>query len=94
MLILTRRGDDLVVCASNGGHPSPPAWYLNLSEDGEAEVRVGTMRWSVSAREAAGEERAQCWKVLIENYPDFESYQKLTARLLPVMVLERTEETS
>lgn len=89
MLILTRRGDDILVCGSNGGNPRPPPWYLNLRHAGEADVHVGADTWKVSAREPRGDEREECWQILNDNYPDFASYQELTARQLPVVVLER-----
>ncbi len=89
MLMLVRRGDDLVVCGSNGGNPEAPNWYRNLQAAGEAHVEVGGDRWAVTAREVEGEERDQCWDLLVAGYPDFASYQELTDRQLPVVVLER-----
>lgn len=89
MLICTRRGDDVVVGGSNGGNPQPPNWYLNLCAAGTAEVQVGRERWPVSARHVEGAEREECWALLVDTYPDFETYQSLTERRIPVMVLER-----
>lgn len=90
MLILTRRGDDIVVGGSNGGNPKPPNWYLNLCAAGRAEVQVGKERWEVTARHAEGAEREECWHLLVRTYPDFATYQALTDRRIPVVVLERT----
>ena len=90
MLMLIRRGDDLLVCGSNGGNPVAPNWYRNLMAAGEAHVEVGGDRWAVTAREVDGAEREECWKLLVDGYPDFASYQELTDRRLPVAVLERT----
>ena len=36
MLMLVRRGDDLLVCGSFGGNPKTPGWCLNLAAAGEA----------------------------------------------------------
>ena len=88
-LMLTRRGDDVIVCGSNAGSTKPPAWYLNLRDAGEATVDVDGEKWDVSVRHAEGAERDECWKLLVQNYPDFSTYQKLTERVLPVVVLER-----
>ena len=90
MLICTRRGDDIIVGGSNGGNHRPPNWYLNLCAAGEAVVQVGSDRWSVTARHAEGDERADCWARLVATYPDFATYQSLTEREIPVVVLERS----
>ena len=90
-LMLVRRGDDLLVCGSYGGNPKLPNWYKNLAAAGEAYVEVGDERWDVQHRELEeGPECEECWKLLVEGYPDFASYQELTNRRLPVAVLTRT----
>jgi deazaflavin-dependent oxidoreductase (nitroreductase family) len=90
MLMLVRRGDDLLVCGSNGGNPQAPNWYRNLLAAGEAHVEVDADRWAVDFRELEeGDEREECWKLLTAGYPDFGSYQELTTRRLPVGVLTR-----
>lgn len=90
MLMLVRRGDDLLVCGSFGGNPKTPGWYLNLAAAGEAFVEVDGERWAVTHRELDdGPERDEAWKLLTEAYPDFASYQELTDRRLPVAVLSR-----
>lgn len=38
MLMLARRGDDLVVIGSNGGNPTTPNWYRNLIAAGGARA--------------------------------------------------------
>ena len=89
-LMLVRRGDDLLVTGSNGGNPVAPNWYKNLRAAGEAHVEVGDDRWAVDFRELGeGSERDECWKLLVESYPDFAAYQELTERRLPVAVLSR-----
>ena len=93
MLMLVRRGDDLLVCGSNGGNPVAPNWYENLMAAGGGHVEVGPDRWEVTARELDdGPERDDCWQLLVAGYPDFASYQELTDRTLPVVVLERVDE--
>jgi deazaflavin-dependent oxidoreductase (nitroreductase family) len=89
MLILVRRGDDLVVCGSNAGNRATPQWYRNLLAAGTATVQVGADTWSVTAREVEGVERDECWALLTAAYPDFPTYQAHTTRLLPVAVLQR-----
>ena len=90
MLMLARRGDDLIVVGSNGGNPEAPNWWKNLMAAGEAHVELGGDRWPVRAREVFGDEKAECWELASAAYPDFDSYQELTDRVIPVAVLERT----
>jgi F420H(2)-dependent quinone reductase len=91
MLMLVRRGDDLVVIGSNGGNPVTPNWYRNLMAAGGAEVQVGAQRWAVTATELPeGPERDECWKLGVAAYPDFASYQELTQRRIPVAILRRS----
>ena len=89
MLMLVRRGEDLVVIGSNGGNPQTPNWYRNLMAADTATVQVGADRWEVIAREVDGDERDECWRLAAAAYPDFDSYQELTDRRIPVAVLER-----
>lgn len=91
MLILTRRGDDIVVGGSNGGNAKLPAWYLNLRAAGEATVKVDGDEWRVRFREVDGTERDECWALLNKTYRHFDTYQQLTDRTIPVAVLERTD---
>lgn len=90
MLMLIRRGDDLVVVGSNGGNPKTPNWYRNLMAAGGGQVQVGAERWAVAARELPeGPERDEAWGAACAAYPDFATYQELTDRRIPVALLER-----
>ena len=91
MLMLVRRDDDLIVVGSNGGNPVTPNWFKNLMAAEKTEVQVGPDRWWTTAREVEGEEFDQCWKLATAAYPDFDTYQELTDRRIPVAVLERVE---
>lgn len=91
MLMLVERSDGLVVIGSNGGNPVAPNWYRNLMAAGTAEVQVGGDTWTVTPRELDdGPERDECWDLACAAYPDFASYQELTDRRIPVVLLERT----
>src|SRR6478735_1551212 len=50
MLMLVRRGEDLIVVGSNGGNPVTPNWYKNLLAAETTEVQVGPDRWWTTAR--------------------------------------------
>lgn len=90
MLMLAERGDDIVVIGSNGGNPVAPNWYKNLMAAGSAQIQVGADSWSVTPRQLDdGPERDECWAIAAAAYPDFDSYQELTDRKIPVVLLER-----
>ena len=88
-LIYKKVGDAHVIIASKGGAPAHPAWYLNLQAAPDCEIRVGTESYSVTARDATGDEREDLWGQLAEVYPPYNAYQKTAGdRVIPVIVLE------
>jgi deazaflavin-dependent oxidoreductase (nitroreductase family) len=82
-------GERMVVIGSNAGNERPPAWALNLEATPEAEVQVRGARRNVRARIAEGEERAELWRAMNEQYGGFDAYDARTARDMAVFVLER-----
>ena len=91
MLMLVRRGDDLLVCGSQAGTPQSPNWWKNLEAAGHATAQVGDESFEVNARVVTDvAERAEAWTLLTAAYPDFASYQTFTERVLPIAVLTRT----
>jgi deazaflavin-dependent oxidoreductase (nitroreductase family) len=89
-LIYGRRGDDYLVVASKGGADQPPAWYLNLQADPEAEVQVRGDRFKARARDASADEKPEVWKTMTGEWPSYDEYQQKTDREIPVVVLERS----
>ncbi len=89
-LLYTTTGDNYVVIASNNGSDRHPAWFLNLEADPEATVQIDTKLLKVKARTTEGEERAALWQQMVDQYDNYESYQKKTERKIPVVVLEPT----
>jgi deazaflavin-dependent oxidoreductase (nitroreductase family) len=88
-LIYGRRGDDLLVVASNGGSTEPPAWYRNLEADPDVEVQVRADRFAARARPATPEEQPDLWRTMAGIWPAYDGYQQRTDRPIPVVVLER-----
>jgi deazaflavin-dependent oxidoreductase (nitroreductase family) len=82
-------GDRWVVVASKGGAPDHPAWYQNLLADPEATIQVQADEVPVVATTAEGEERARLWSSMTEVWPDYDAYQRKTAREIPVVVFTR-----
>jgi deazaflavin-dependent oxidoreductase (nitroreductase family) len=87
-VLYMRDGERLVVIGSNAGNERPPAWALNLKANSEADIEVGGDRRSVRARVAEGEERAELWKRMNEQYGGFDQYRARTSRDIAVFVLE------
>jgi F420H(2)-dependent quinone reductase len=81
-------GDRYVVIGSNAGHARVPAWSLNLKANPEAEVEAGRKRIKVRSRIAEGEERAELWRKMNEQYSGFDDYAARTNRDIAVFVLE------
>jgi len=89
-LIYGEHGRACVLVASKGGHKDHPAWYLNLVAEPEVRVQVGADKFTARARTAQGEERGKLWSAMRKIWPQYDDYQKATAREIPVVVLERT----
>jgi proline iminopeptidase len=87
-LIYGRSGRDYVIVASKGGSPTHPGWYLNLVAHPEVEVQVGSDRFRAKARSAAGSERGTMWGQMAAIFPNYDEYQKVAGREIPVVVLE------
>jgi deazaflavin-dependent oxidoreductase (nitroreductase family) len=81
-------GERQIVIGSNAGHSNAPAWSLNLKANPEAEVEIGRKRRAVRARVAEGEERAELWRRINEQYSGFDDYEARTDREIAVFVLE------
>jgi len=82
-------GDDWAVFASKAGAPDNPDWYHNLKANPEATIEVGTDTIEVKARVLEPEERAPIWEEQKARYPGFADYEAKTARVIPVVLLER-----
>lgn len=80
--------DRLVVIGSNAGNPQAPAWALNLVANPDAEAEIRGQRRPVRARVAEGEERAELWRRMNEQYSGFDDYRERTSRDIRLFVLE------
>ncbi|MEV0718432.1 nitroreductase family deazaflavin-dependent oxidoreductase [Asanoa sp. NPDC050611] len=82
---------EYAVVASQGGAPKHPYWYHNLVAHPHVELQDGAVRKDYTAREVTGEERAVWWKRATATWPDYDSYQTKTDRVIPVFVLTPKE---
>lgn len=79
-------GDRYIAIASNNGNDAAPAWYSNLLKNPNATVEVGPDRFRVRARTAGSDERS----MLAAKIEYLERQQALTAREIPIVILEKT----
>ena len=86
-LIFGRDGDDYLVVASMGGAPEHPNWYRNLLADQSAQIQVQSHHFDVTARTAGQDEKARLWRIMTGLWPNYDSYQTRTDRVIPVVVL-------
>jgi deazaflavin-dependent oxidoreductase (nitroreductase family) len=86
-LIHGRDGDDYLVVASMGGAPTHPSWYLNLQANPGAEIQVKADHIQVRARTASEDEKPRLWGIMSDLWPNYDTYQTRTDRVIPLVVL-------
>ena len=75
---------------SNGGSDDDPSWYLNLLANPEVYLQVMADKFTAQARLATAEEKPALWAIMTKIFPRYNTYQKQSARDLPVVILERS----
>jgi deazaflavin-dependent oxidoreductase (nitroreductase family) len=84
-----RDGEALVVVASRGGDDHSPAWFLNLRDHPDVEVRLqGRPRQRMHARVATAAERGRLWPLVTADHRNYADYQNKTSREIPLVLLE------
>lgn len=88
-LLYFTRGEEVILMASNFGGEGHPAWYLNLSAAGEAELEWKGGHGKYTAREAAEPERTALYELAKQVYGGYGKYAAKTdgIRKIPVMIL-------
>ena len=86
-LIYGRDGDDFLVVASMGGAPQHPNWYRNLLAHPATQIQVRADHVEVTARTAEEDEKPRLWKIVTDQWPNYDVYQSRTDRAIPVVVL-------
>lgn len=86
-LIFGRDGDRLLVVASKGGAPDHPLWYENLAADPDVSVQVRGDRGAFVSSTAQGAEHDRLWQVMVQQWPNYDTYQSRTERSIPLVVL-------
>jgi deazaflavin-dependent oxidoreductase (nitroreductase family) len=89
VLIYGRDGEDYLVVASKGGADDHPLWFLNIRDNPQVHLRVGTERFEARAEVLPPQEKARVWPTMVEVYPPYAEYQEKTERDIPVVRLRR-----
>lgn len=87
-LIYGRDGKNYLLVASKGGAPHHPAWYLNLAENPAVELQVGAEKITGHARTAGADEKPRLWRLMVEIYPPYDTYQAKAGREIPLVIVE------
>ena len=91
LLAYRREGNRIVIAGSKGGAPADPAWVHNLRARPTATAEVNNEVFGVEATiEANGPERDRLWAAHVAEMPGFGAYLTKTERVIPMIVLERT----
>ena len=78
-----------LIVASNWGKDKQADWFLNLKEQPRTIIEIRGKTISVETYEAQGDEYDRLWKFATERHPPYLTYQSMTARHIPIMVLHR-----
>jgi len=84
-----RQDGSYLLAGANWGKHHHADWYLNLMKQPRAIIQVNGTDISVNAHDAQGDDYARFWKIVTERRPPYSDYQKTTARLIPIVVLQR-----
>jgi deazaflavin-dependent oxidoreductase (nitroreductase family) len=83
-----------LLVASNGGSPTPPAWFLNLQAHPDVHVQIKGDRFAARARVATAREKPSMWRAMTQVWPSYDDYARRTDRDIPVVVLDRLDEAN
>lgn len=84
-----QEGAVLVVVASGGGDLIPPAWFLNLRDNPDVDVRLqGEPRHRMRGRVATAAERKRLWPLVTADHSNYADYQRMTTREIALALLE------
>jgi F420H(2)-dependent quinone reductase len=83
-------GERVIIVGSQGGMRNHPQWYLNLIENPDVAVQIGSRVRKMRAHIADSQEHAALWPRLVALYADYATYQAWTDRVIPVVILEPT----
>lgn len=86
-LLYVEDNERLYIVASFGGSDTPPGWYRNLVVHPDVTAEVGGATRRYRARTLGEDEARPVWPKLLAIWPTYESYQKRTTRVIPIVEL-------
>jgi deazaflavin-dependent oxidoreductase (nitroreductase family) len=87
-LIYGTDGEDYIIVASKGGHPSNPLWYENLVNNPEVEIQVGAEVASARASTITDQlSYDRNWIMMVGMWPGFDEYKAKTSRVIPLVAI-------
>jgi len=89
-MVAIEDGDRLLVIASKGGADVHPDWYFNIKANPDVKVELGTETFQARATITDEPERSDLYAKMASINPGFAEYPKMTNRVIPVILLERT----
>ncbi|MGW5850982.1 nitroreductase/quinone reductase family protein [Streptomyces sp. NPDC055254] len=87
-------GNRLLVVGSAAGADRHPAWYHNLLARPLVQVETGTEEYEAVAVPAQGPSLDELFARVVREEPGYGEYQERTARVIPVVTLQRTHEVA
>jgi deazaflavin-dependent oxidoreductase (nitroreductase family) len=75
------------IVGSFAGNEKHPAWYQNLSANGEVRVQMMRRKFEAVAQTLGSAERSAAWADVVARAPMYGDYQRRTSREIPVVVL-------
>ena len=90
-LMRVEHDGEYLLVASQGGAPTNPVWYYNLTADPRAvTIQDGPEPFDATVRELPeGDERDAWWARAVAAFPPYAEYQERTERRIPVFVASR-----
>lgn len=93
-VVYLKDGQDYLVTASAGGMDWSPGWYFNLKNKPRARIQIGDQAFDVQAVIVDGEERTELYERFKAASSNFVKYEEGTSRVIPVIRLVPTGQSS
>ena len=88
LVAIPHEGGHLVVASFGGSHYHPD-WLLNIRQNPAVQIQIGSVWENARAHilESNHPDYEGMWAKAVATYKGFDSYRRLTSRLIPIVVL-------
>ena len=82
-------GTNYILVASFGGSPVHPAWLMNIRDNPEVHIRVGSIvkQTNASIIETTDTGYEEMWTRAIATYEGYDNYKRATSRHIPIVLI-------